>query len=210
MSFLSLARLLGVVTAAVAVFFSPAGMTQGAPKAKYVEINPAQPTEAGKVEVLEFFSYACPHCAVLEPMTAKWAKTLPANVEVKHVPVAFNAGMKPLQNLFYTLEAMNRMDLHPKVFAAIHQEKKRLFTKPEIVAWVVAQGVDKTKFETTFDSFGTQSKSTRAEQLTNAYRVQGTPSIAVGGKYITSPSEAGGYQETIDVAAGLVKQVSGK
>lgn len=210
MSFLSLARLLGVVTAAAAVFFSPAGMTQGAPKAKYVEINPAQPTEAGKVEVLEFFAYSCPHCAVLEPMTAKWAKTLPANVEVKHVPVAFNASMKPLQNLFYTLEAMNRMDLHPKVFAAIHQEKKRLFTKPEIVTWAVAQGLDKTKFETTFDSFGTQSKATRAEQLTNAYRVQGTPSIAVGGKYITSPSEAGGYQETIDVAADLVKQVSAK
>ena len=85
-----------------------------------------------------------------------------------------------------------------------------MFTKPEIVAWAVAQGLDKTKFETTFDSFGTQSKATRAEQLTNAYRVQGTPSIAVGGKYITSPSEAGGYQETIDVAADLVKQVSAK
>ncbi|NDY82412.1 thiol:disulfide interchange protein DsbA/DsbL [Orrella sp. NBD-18] len=207
MRLLSLARLFGIATAAAALFFSPAGMTQGASKAKFSEINPAQPTEPGKIEVLEFFAYSCPHCAVLEPMTAKWTKTLPSDVVVRQVPVAFNAGMKPLQNLYYALEALNRLDLHPKVFAAIHQEKKRLFTKPEIVTWAVSQGLDKAKFESTFDSFGVQSKSTRAEQLTNAYRIQGTPSLAVGGKFITSPSEAGGYQETIDVAAGLVKQL---
>lgn len=210
MSFLTLARLFAALTATAAMFFSPVGMAQGAPKAKFSEINPAQPTEPGKIEVLEFFAYSCPHCAVLEPMTAKWAKALPAEVVVKQVPVAFNAGMKPLQNLYYTLEALNRLDLHPKVFAAIHQEKKRVFSKAEIVTWAVAQGLDKAKFESTFDSFGVQSKSTRAEQLTNSYRVQGTPSIAVAGKYITSPSEAGGYQETIDVAAELVKKVSGK
>ena len=210
MSVLSLTRLFGIAIAMAAMFFSPAGMTQGAPKAKFAEINPAQPTEPGKIEVLEFFAYSCPHCAVLEPMYEKWTKTLPAEVVARQVPVAFNAGMKPLQHLYYTLEALNRLDLHPKVFDAIHQEKKRLFTKSEIVNWAVAQGVDKAKFESTFDSFGVQSKSTRAEQLTNAYRVQGTPSISVGGKYITSPSEAGGYQETIDVAASLIKQISGK
>jgi thiol:disulfide interchange protein DsbA len=207
---LSLARLLAVVTAAMTVFFSPVGMTQGVSKPRYVELNPAQPAQAGQVEVLEFFSYACSHCAALEPMTAKWVKTLPKHVDVKHVPVAFNAGMKPQQNLYYTLEAMNRMDLHSKVFVAIHEEKKRLFTKPEIVAWVVAQGVDQAKFEATFDSFGVQSKATRANQLSLAYRVEGTPTIAVGGKYITSPSVAGGYQETIDVAADLVKKISGQ
>ena len=114
---------------------------------KYVNVNPPQTTEPDKIEVLEFFSYSCPHCAVVEPMIAEWKKTLPADVVLKAVPVAFNAAMKPLQELFYALEAVGRSDLHPKVFNAIHQEKKRIFTKDAIVAWVASQGVDKTKFK---------------------------------------------------------------
>lgn len=212
MQFLSMSRLLVLLFAAVTVFFSPAGLSQGAPagKAKYFELNPAQPTEPGKIEVLEFFSYACSHCAVLEPLFEKWKKTLPADVVVKPVPVAFNASMKPMQLLFYTLEAMNRLDLHGKVFVAIHEEKKKLFSKPEIIAWATSQGLDRAKFESVYDSFGVTSKAQRGDQLTTAYKIQGTPSVAVAGRFVTSPSEAGGYQETLDVAGGFIKQLSGK
>lgn len=209
MRFEKISRVWLIFAACAMAFFSPVLLAQGAPlaKSKYMEISPAQQTEPGKIEVLEFFSYGCPHCAVLEPLLEKWIKGLPQDVVVKRVPVAFNAGMVPMAVLFYALEAMDRTDLHPKVFQAIHEEKKRLFTKADIVAWVTAQGVDRAKFEAVYDSFGTQSKVKRAEQLTNAYKVQGTPSIAVAGRYLTSPSEAGGYQETIDVADALVKQV---
>jgi len=105
---------------------------------------------------------------------------------------------------------MNRMDLHGKVFIAIHEEKKKLFSKAEIVAWATSQGLDRAKFESVYDSFGVTSKAQRGDQLTKSYNVQGTPSLAVSGRFITSPSEAGGYQETIDVAAGLIKQLRGK
>jgi thiol:disulfide interchange protein DsbA len=179
-------------------------------KSKYLELSPAQPTEPGKIEVQEFFSYACSHCAVIEPMLQKWMKTVPADVVVKHVPVAFNASMKPLQRLYYTLEAMGRLDLHMKVFDAIHEQKKRLFSKAEITTWIVSQGVDRAKFEAAFESFGVSSKSGRADQLVTAYRVQGTPTMSVAGRFVTSPSEAGGYQETIDVANSLINQVRGK
>ena len=144
---------------------------------------------------------------MLEPLLEKWIKGLPADVIVKRVPVAFNASMKPLQQLYYSLEAMDRMDLHPKAFQATHEEKKRLFTKADIIAWAVAQGIDRAKFEALFDSFGVMSKVSRADQLVNAYKIQGTPSVAVAGRYVVSPSEAGGYQETIDQADALVKQV---
>jgi thiol:disulfide interchange protein DsbA len=183
----------------------------GAPAtSKYVELSPAQPTEPGKIEVQEFFSYACSHCAAIEPLLQKWMKTVPADVVVKHVPVAFNASMKPLQRLYYTLEAMDRLDLHMKVFDAIHEQKKRLFSKAEITTWIVSQGVDRAKFEAAFESFGVSSKAGRADQLVTAYRVQGTPTMSVAGRFVTSPSEAGGYQETIDVASGLITQVRGK
>lgn len=206
-------RTLGILMGAAALFFSSPGLTQGTPaaaKAKYLEVSPPQPTEPGKTEVIEFFSYACSHCAVLEPLLEKWSKKIPVDVVVKRVPVAFNASMKPLQQLFYSLEALDRLDLHAKVFNAIHEEKKRLFTKPDIVAWVAAQGVDRAKFESVYDSFGVVSKSGRADQLVGAYKVQGTPSMAVGGRFMTSPSEAGGYQETLDVSDSLIRQIRAK
>ena len=76
--------------------------------------------------------------------------------------------------------------------------------------WLVTQGVDKAKFEAMFDSFGVLSKTERAARLSQSYNVEGTPSMAVDGKYLTSPSEAGGYQQTIDVTADLIKKVRGR
>lgn len=203
--------LLAMASLMLMSFAATSHAQSGAPaKSKYVELSPAQPTEPGKIEVQEFFSYACSHCAAIEPLLQKWMKTVPADVVVKHVPVAFNASMKPLQRLYYTLEAMDRLDLHMKVFDAIHEQKKRLFTKAEITTWIVSQGVDRAKFEAAFESFGVSSKAGRADQLVTAYRVQGTPTMSVAGRFVTSPSEAGGYQETIDVASGLITQVRGK
>lgn len=173
---------------------------------RFVNVSPPQPTEPNKIEVLEFFSYGCPHCAVIEPMVADWKKGLPSDVVFTSVPVAFNAGMKPLQQLYYTLEALKRQDLHSKVFEAIHKENKRIFTKDAIVNWAAEQGLDRATFLATMDSFGVTSKMTRADQLVQGYAIRGTPSIAVGGRFVTSPSEAGGYKETLDVASDLIKR----
>ena len=178
--------------------------------AKYKNIDPPQRTEPGKIEVLEFFAYTCPHCAVLDPLLQTWMKTLPSDVVVTQVPVVFSATYKPLAQLYYALEAMNRLDLHPLVFKAIHEEHKRIFTKADMADWLVTQGVDKAKFEAMFDSFGVLSKTERAARLSQSYNVEGTPSMAVDGKYLTSPSEAGGYQQTIDVTADLIKKVRGR
>lgn len=205
-------RFFVMLFATTALLFSTASFSQGAPaaKGKYIELTPAQATEPGKVEVLEFFSYGCGHCAAIEPLLEKWIKAQSPDVVVRGVPVAFNASMKPLQRLYYALEALNRLDVHPKVFIAIHQEKKRLFTKAEIKSWIASQGVDAVKFDAAYESFGVSSKANRADQLVTAYRIQGTPTVAVGGRFVTSPSEAGGYQQTLDVASDLIRQVRGK
>jgi thiol:disulfide interchange protein DsbA len=158
------------------------------------------------VVVLEFFAYTCPHCAVLEPLVTKWKKDLPGDVAFSSVPVAFNQAMKPFQYFFYALEAVGRLDLHPKFFAALHQERKRLFSQEAMIDWAVDQGVDRAKFTAAMNSFGVKSKAKRADQLATGYAIQGTPSVAVGGRYVTSPSEAGGYQETLDVASELIER----
>ncbi|MCZ8383317.1 thiol:disulfide interchange protein DsbA/DsbL [Achromobacter xylosoxidans] len=205
-----LIRILAAAALTATAFFSPASHAQGTQA--YVPINPPLPSDTpGKIEVLEFFAYTCPHCAAMEPMVEDWAKTKPADVVLKQVPIAFNAGMKPLQQLYYTLLALDRPDLHAKVFTAIHGEHKRLIDKKAMGEWAAAQGVDRAKFDSVFDSFSVQTQVQRANQLAEAYRIEGTPSFAVGGKFMTSPVMAGNsYEGALQEVNKLIPMARGK
>ncbi|AOB29533.1 thiol:disulfide interchange protein [Bordetella sp. H567] len=201
-------RLLAVSALAATALFAPLSHAQ-APQSTgpaYQVINPTIPSDhQGKIEVMEFFAYTCPHCAAMEPMVESWAKTAPADVVLVQVPIAFNAAMKPLQQLYYTLQALNRPDLHTKVFAAIHQEHKQLFTKAAMADWAASQGVDRKKFDETFDSFSVVTQAERATQWAKQANIDGTPSYLVGGKYLTSPVMAGNsYQGAIDEVNKLI------
>lgn len=175
----------------------------------FLTLEQVQPSDTtGKTEVLEFFAYTCSHCKIMEPMVTKWSATLPEQFVLRRVPVAFNASMADLQKLYYSLESMDRLDLHPAVFKALQDEGLKLYTAPVITKWVVAQGVDQQAFEDVFNSFGIQSQVTRADALAKAYQVEGTPTLAVGGKYVTSPSLANGYEASITQAQKLVEKVT--
>lgn len=158
----------------------------------YQRLSQAQPTDTGsKVEVLEFFWYNCPHCNVFEPYLAEWAKKQGDRIVLKRVPVGFRDSFVPQQKLYYTLEAMNRLDLHKQVFDAIHQKRQKLDREEQIMAFIEQQDIDKKKFTDTFNSFSVQSKVNRVRQLQEAYRINGVPTVAVDGQYITSPSIIG-------------------
>lgn len=172
---------------------------------KYITFDPAFASQTpNKTEVLEFFSYACGHCAAMEPMVQQLSKELPETAALVPVPVAFNASMQPMQHLFYSLMALDRKDLHPKVFDAIHKDKKRLFTRDAIVEWAVSEGLDKATFESTYDSFGVNAKVRNATALTDQYKVNATPSFSVAGKYLTSPGMTGTYESNIALVKELV------
>lgn len=159
----------------------------------YKTLEKVQPTEsAGKVEVTEFFWYSCPHCFALEPSLVEWVKKQGNAISFKRVPVAFRPSFVPQQKLYYTLEAMGRLnDLHPKVFHAIHAERKPLDTDAAIADYIAAQGVDKAKFLEVYNSFGVQTKAKRAAALQEAYKIDGVPTLAIDGRYMTSPSIVG-------------------
>lgn len=176
--------------------------------ANYLELDPVQPSDTpGKVEVLEFFSYTCPHCKSIEPLVEKWRATMPEGAEFKYVPVGYNASMRNLQKLFYTLEAMGRLDLHDTVFSQIHDHRERLFEPDEIIAWAARAGLDRDEFTETFNSFGVQTKAQRADELTRTYGIEFTPSFAIGGQYVTSPGQVGTYQGAIDETDRLLKEI---
>ena len=144
----------------------------------YTRLDRAVPTEseAGKIEVIEFFWYSCSHCNAFEPAFAQWVKNAPKDVVVRRIPVAFREDFAPQQRLYFSLEAMGLLDkVHGKVFQAIHVERLTLNTDASILAWVEKQGVDKNKFADTAKSFGVASKLKRAVQLQNDFKIEGVP-----------------------------------
>jgi len=144
-----------------------------------------------KIEVLEFFWYGCIHCYNLEPKLDTWLKTLPKDVEFRRVPAVFNDRWAHDASIFYAFEALGLLDkLHRPFFDAIHRDRLRTDSWPALSAWLEKQGVDAKKFETTVKSFGVQSKTRRAIRLTTAYKIDGTPAMAVHGRYTVPSNEA--------------------
>jgi thiol:disulfide interchange protein DsbA len=172
----------------------------------YTVLNPPQSTEGGgKVEVIEFFSYACGHCYKLEPFLASWAKKLPPDVTFKRVPGAGSQAWAQLALLYYSLEAMGKLDpVHDRAFEAIHEQKVNL-TNPKVRGeWITKQGLDAAQYAGVEKSFTVQSKLSRAVQLQGAYKVDGVPMVIVNGKYVTSTGHAGGPDRVIPVLEHLV------
>jgi protein dithiol oxidoreductase (disulfide-forming) len=163
---------------------------------------------AGKIELVEFFWYNCPHCNAFEPVLSEWLKKLPKDIVFKRVPIAFRDDFVPQQRLFYALEALNLVDkLHARVFAAIHVEKQNLSKAPAIIDWVVKQGVDREKFGEQFNSFSTATKATRAKQLQTAYQVEGVPALGVAGRYYTDGALAKSMDRVLQVVEQLIDQI---
>lgn len=170
--------------------------------------NP-QPVEAkGKVEVIEFFWYGCPHCYDFEPELNAWLKRQPKDVTFRKVPVAFRDDFMPHSQLFYALEAMGKGEaMNDKVMYAMHKENKRLMTENEIADWVASQGIDRNTFLATYRSFAVVSKARAARQMADAYRIDGVPTIVMQGRYVTSPSIAGTKAKAILVMDFLEKKI---
>lgn len=158
---------------------------------------------AGKVEVVEFFSYTCVHCFNFVPVFNQWKKSLGPEVLVKRNPVGFNASFEPLQRLYYTLEALGKLDSHhERVFKAIHEERQRLNTVDAMAQWAERNGLDRNAFVQTFNSFGVAGKARRATQLQDAYEVEGTPALGIAGRFYV-PGQAA---RTVQIANALIQQ----
>ena len=173
----------------------------------YLLLDKIAGTEAptGKIEVVEFFWYSCPHCNHFEPQLEGWIKKLPKDVYVRRVPVSFRPDFEPQQRLFYVLESMGKVDeLHKKVFYAIHVEKQSLTTADQVAAWAEKQGINKAKFVEAYNSFPIATKTRKATLLQDAYKVDGVPALGVAGRYFTSGSVAQTMERALLVTDYLV------
>ena len=199
--------------AASAIGLNSAAWAQGPakflPGKDYIKLDRtiATASEAGKIEVIEFFWYSCSHCNAFEPTFAQWVKNAPKDVVVNRIPVAFREDCAPQQRLFFTLEAMGLLEkIHIKVFQAIHVERLTLNTDASILAWVEKQGVDKNKFADIAKSFGVASKLKRAVQLQNDFKIEGVPSLGVAGKFYVDGTLAGNMERALQITESLLSQ----
>ena len=174
----------------------------------YFLVDPPQSTATGdKIEVLEVFSYACPHCAHFQPYAEQLKAKLPAGAVFGYMPAIFNPTWEPYARAFYTAQSLGVLDqTHQALFDALHRDHLPMRTIDELATFYAQHGVDKAKFLAASSSFEVESKLTRARELVKAYGVDGTPSIVVNGKYRVTGQSAGGYPQLIELVGWLVQQ----
>jgi thiol:disulfide interchange protein DsbA len=184
------ASLLGLAAAGVVVL--PAAAAEPKDGVEYLTLPSPLPTDTGrKVEVIEFFAYYCPHCYAFEPQLAAWVKQQGDRIVFKRVHVSRDANVAPQQRLFFTLDAMGLLEqYHDKVFGAMHVERLRLNSDEQVFDWIAKNGIDRAKFIDTYRSFGIQQRLRRADAMMDAYHIDRWPMLAIGGRYLTSPSHA--------------------
>jgi thiol:disulfide interchange protein DsbA len=191
---------------------SLASASPTAPKegTEYLTLAQAQPTDAGnKIEVLEFFSYACPHCYAYDPILTEWVKKNASNIVFKRVHVGYHPAEQALQRTYVTLEAMGQTELyHQKLFVAIHKEHQRLTTPEALFEWMGKNGGDVKKFLEIYNGFSAPVMVNRAQAKFRDYKIEQWPMVAVGGHYLTSPYHAGqgiapGSNEEVQQQASL-------
>ncbi|HSD54671.1 MAG TPA: thiol:disulfide interchange protein DsbA/DsbL [Burkholderiales bacterium] len=210
-------RALAALLAAAAL--APAALAQQT-KAPFLYLNPPIATDsAGKVEVVEFFWYECPHCYDLEPLLDRWIPKLGKDVQFKRVPATFNERWRLSARVFYALESMGVEDkLHKPLMDAIHKDRMRIAEPPgsrqgtgegwtvstQTIDWLQKQGVDVAKFQAALKSFAVESRLKRADQLVRDTRLDGVPALMVNGRYLVTTQ--GGSQQMLDTADALIEQ----
>lgn len=175
-----------------------------------IKLATPQPTEAkGKVEVIEFFWYGCPHCNKVEPAVEAWEKNLPKDVVFRreHVMWDGRSDMEGHAKLFVTLRMMGLLPKYQQaVFDAVHGSKVELRDEKTLFDWIAKKGINRAQFESAYKSFGIGAQLSRAKQLTRNYRIDGVPTFVVNGKWVTSPHQAGSEQKMFALINGLIAE----
>lgn len=185
-------QVVGVLAAMAFAGGAAADLVEGK---EYSRLKVPHAVDSGKkIEVIEFFSYGCPHCNDLEPFLQTWMKSLPPDVQFRRVPVMFQDRWKSLAKDYFTLEAMGEdVRLSPELFKAVHVGGLPLYQDKAFFDWAASMGLDRAKVVDTYNSFGIDSKMKRATVLAQEYNVQAVPTLIVDGKFVTSSDRVGGH-----------------
>ena len=177
----------------------------------HVEIEPQPVGVTSGVEVIDFFWYGCPHCNNLQPGLERWISRKSADVTVRRIPAILRETWAPHARIYYTLEALGEVQrLHQRVYDSYHIEKLAM-SRPEVMSdWAVHHGIPRERWDEAYSSTAIERKLEEAARLTRAYRVTGTPSLVVQGRYLTSGNMAESLDGLINTLDRLVTRERGR
>lgn len=202
-------RLIALLFAGILSAFAPSSPSLAADaqaSRDFKPINPPLASPKEKIEVIEFFSYGCPHCGDFHPLISQWAAKLPKDVSFRRVPITFNRPeWARLSRLYFALEATGDLaKLDAAVFLAIHEQRMSFKTDEALVSWAAGKGIDGKKLADALTAFSMQSKVQRADQEAAAARISGVPSLAVDGKYLVNNEAATNYDELLKLTDRVI------
>jgi len=168
---------------------------------------PVQPVETGeRIEVIDFFWYGCPYCNDLQPTLEEWLKRKPDDVALRRVPAILRDSWAPHARIYYALELLGEVErLHLKVYEGYHVEQLHM-SKPEVMEqWAARHGIERQRWLDAYFSPEVDARIARAFQATKRYDVQGTPSLVVDGRYLTSSSMTSTVRGVVTILEDLVR-----
>ncbi len=202
-------KIIGSIAGLILVFLSMNVLADD----PYKLIIPAQPTQSaeGKIEVVEVFWYGCPHCYDFEPYVENWLKDLPEDVEFRRMPGIFNKSWIAHAKAYFTAEKLGVLDkIHGSLFGALHRERKRIYTEDELKDFFISKGIDGDEFTRVFNSSEIETKFKQAFVMGQRYKITGVPAVIVNGKYMTSASMTGSYENLLKTVDQLADKERGK
>lgn len=170
--------------------------------------TPIPQQQAGKIEVLEFFGYFCPHCAHLEPVLSEHIKTFKDDTYMRREHVVWGDEMKPLARLAAAVEMAGESDkANSHIFDAMVNQKINLADIDTLKKWLSEQtAFDGKKVLAAFEAPESQARSAQMEELTNKFQISGTPTVIVGGKYQVEFKDWQSGMTTIDQLVDKVRE----
>lgn len=192
-----------------ALLFAGAAHAEAKLGRDYTLLNPAQASAGNKIEVLEFFFYECGHCFHLHPLLSKWDKSKASDVEISYVPTMFRSSTEPLARTYYALQGMGQIErLDDLIYKAIHEQQIGLYDVDSIAAFLARNGVERSGFESAYNSFSVASKVVHAKQmiLPSAYNIQGTPTLIVDGRYVITGLQPADTIRVLDEVIAMVRK----
>lgn len=151
-----------------------------------------------KPQIIEIFSYGCPHCHDFDPILEKWLQANKGKVEFSRASAFFNPQWESLGRLGVVMDKLGvAPKLHSKLFQAVHVQKLVLNTDAKTIDWLVSQGVDRKAVNDTWKSFAVEMEVNKQKAMLSKYELTGVPALIVNDRWIISPGKAKGFDNMI-------------
>jgi len=169
--------------------------------------NVATSNTDSKIEVIEVFFYACPHCNVLEPKVTKWLEDKKDRISFKRMPAIIGPSWIEQAKAYYTAERLGILDrLHPLLFKAIHEKGEQYYNSYAVKKFFLENGVTEQDFIRVYNSAEVSEDLNQARIMTVKYNLRGVPAMIINGKYKTAQYFTGTQETMLDVVDFLVKK----